>query len=263
MSLTVIFGSLLSVVSSQCYWTVTNPENGLPVTLNLTALQGITLEYLEDNEVEIGPQNAYNYTICANKEICYDDGEYMMVNQFSGGYYFPIDCFMVGRWDNTIKPVFENINGGTWTFVYDNVGTRTWSPKFVCAPDVMYQAGIINEVPVYSCFYELEIRTQFACPEQPCIFKSENGNHSLNLTSIKGQLLSQADSETAYLYYMYTPCANEKCTDDTSVMAYIFDGMNFECKQTLAIWGDGYVEANYTEGIGMWQFTHTNGQSCN
>eukprot|EP01084_Bolivina_argentea_P186614 321627_1 len=122
---------------------------------------------------------------------------------------------------------------------------------------VIQTAGLVDEIQ-NSCFYEIEIKTEFACqgwttttsiPNGECIFKSENGNHTFNMTSIRGKLFTQADEETGYLYYMYTPCANSaKCNNNISVMAYVFDGMNFVCKQYLAIWEDGYVEPNCIEG---------------
>eukprot|EP01084_Bolivina_argentea_P270905 460762_1 len=190
----------------------------------------------------------------------------------------PSTCYILGRWDSTKEPAYDNINGGTWTFEYNNGDddcgnpARTWSPMFVCAPGVKYQVGYVDEIP-NSCFYEVVIKTQFAClgwtttttsiPDE-CIFKSENGNHTLNMASIRGKLLTEADEDKPDLYYMYTPCTNSaKCNNNTSVMAYIFDGMNFECKQYLAIWEDGYIEPNYIEGVGIWQFTYTNGQPCN
>ena len=45
-------------------------------------------------------------------------------------------------------------------------------------------------------------------------------------------------------------------------MAYIFDGQNFECTQILSVWED-VNKPDYIEELASWQFTYTNGESCN
>ena len=66
-------------------------------------------------------------------------------------------------------------------------------------------------------------------------------------------------------YYMYTPCENlAKCGhgQDVLAMAYIFDGIEFECKSYLAIWENGVTQPEYSKSLGIWQFTYTNGEQC-
>eukprot|EP01084_Bolivina_argentea_P258558 435948_1 len=262
-----VFTVLIAVASSQCGpWTVTNPDDGSQVTLDLGPLNGVIMNLTD------GEDHNITYSVCRNDELC--NGEKAMVRQV------PVDdpryCFILGRWDYSINPEFENINGGTWTFVYDNGDdecgnpVRTWSPLYVCTPGVKYRAGNVTEIA--SCYYEVTIETEFACqnwtttttaiPTSQCIFKSQDGEHILNMTSIRGQLIS-GETDIHDMYIMYYPCMNLVKCNNNDVMAYLFDGENVLCKQYLAIWEDGFVEPNYIESLKMWQFTYTNGESCN
>eukprot|EP01084_Bolivina_argentea_P155691 271319_1 len=177
-----VFSLLLIVASSQCgNWTVINPDDGSLVTLDLSPLNGITLDI-----VDTDPEpHHYIYSICQNNQHC--EGNNVMVKQTVPSD--PNTCYIPGRWDKTKQPEYQNINDGAWTFVYDNGDNdcgnpaRTWSPTFVCTPGVIAIAGNVDEIP-NSCFYEVEIKTKFACadwtttttavPDGECIFKSDN-----------------------------------------------------------------------------------------
>eukprot|EP01084_Bolivina_argentea_P238264 400293_1 len=180
MTFLILGYALLTIAYSQCGpWTVTNPEDGSQVTLDLTCLQGHTFDAVDtDSE-----PHHYHYSVCSNGQSCKGDG--VMVQQT-----VPSDtatCYIIGRWDSNKEPEFENINGGTWTFVYDNGDddcgnpARTWSPKYVCDASTNYEIGNVNEIPnPGSCFYEVEIKTKYACTGQtfPCF--EEDGSSGLS-----------------------------------------------------------------------------------
>eukprot|EP00483_Globobulimina_turgida_P008192 UN08208 len=130
--LSLILGYYLVVTTySQCGpWTVTNPDDGSEVRLDLSCLAGKTFSALDG---EFTPHH-YLYSMCSNRESCKDEN--VMVAQTLEG---DTTCYILGRWDFTKQPVFSNIDGGSWTFVYDNGDDdcsgpiRTWSPILIWA----------------------------------------------------------------------------------------------------------------------------------
>eukprot|EP01084_Bolivina_argentea_P301767 520697_1 len=273
-SLYIVSCLLFLRVSSQCKWTVFDDDTGQNVVLDLSPLNHKTFD-ITDAE-----QHHYYYSVCQNSESC--NGNSVMTKQTNN---YGNDCYILGRWNSSIQPTYQSINGGTWTFIYLNGESdcgnpvRAWSPTFVCAPDSNYNITNVTEVPG-TCFYQVLIQTKLACadwnwtttttlmPEDRCIFRSEDQEHILNISLWKGTVLSKADENIGYLYYMYSPCVNSiNCSvsgDDRPAMAYIFDGMNFECKTQLAEWEYGFVEPTYiiSKGVEMWQFNYT-GETCN
>lgn len=94
-------------------------------------------------------------------------------------------CYVLGRWDQTITPTYSDLEGGTWTFRYDNGAddcgnpARTWAPTFVCAPGVEADYQTVSEIPG-SCFYELTVRTQYACTGQSYACPDSDANSGLS-----------------------------------------------------------------------------------
>ena len=192
------------------------------------------------------------------------------------------NCINVARWNSSVEPDYMALNGGAWEFYYPNgdlcyyTGTYwTWVPTFQCDPDKEYEMGPV----IYGteCRYSTTIYTKYACdqnknsstttttsePNKQCIFESADGNHMLNLESVRGELLVARDSnETLNQYYTYTPCKNgNKCQYGNMGMAFVLDE-NFDCIEYIAKWEDGINTPMYIDGISSWQFTYTNGLQC-
>eukprot|EP01083_Nonionella_stella_P028025 77164_1 len=149
-TLLLLSAHLLQIAHGQCSWTVDGN------TLDLgKCLAGETITAKDPGD------HHYSWSICRNGETCKQQD--IMVVQRAGDL-----CYILGQWDAAIQPKYEATNGGTWTFIYDNGDTdcgspaRTWSPKLVCTPGTHWESGIVNEA-TGSCYYEVEIKTQYAC----------------------------------------------------------------------------------------------------
>lgn len=95
---------IVSTQSSDCVFIDDNTNH----TLYLDALQHFTITYVDTDYI-------YHYTPCGNHNNC--GGEPGMVTQTD-----IIDeqvCFVIAKWDHTIKPSFEP-DDQTWTFNYYN-----------------------------------------------------------------------------------------------------------------------------------------------
>eukprot|EP01084_Bolivina_argentea_P308430 533337_1 len=207
MSFGLIALSLLTYkVSSQCKWQFGSN------TLDLTPLQHTTITA----QAEWDQDGTFFYSICANEAGSCSDGDPLMTRQVPN--YDPNWCYPIGRWNPSINPIYDS-STGNWQFAYENGDeckpslNRSWAPTFICNPNVELEWGKVTyELTLESCRYELTLETRYACPnwttttispENECIWKANDGEYILNMTSIKGTLLSQADKNIPNLYYMY------------------------------------------------------------
>lgn len=194
------------------------------------------------------------------------------------------DCSLIAVFDPSIEPGYNDNDGiATWGFTYSNGpnmsychnqydNNKTWACTFRCDPSKEHS---LSEVMDDGCIYSVIINTRYACssytttttttttsePDPECIFKSGNGN-ILNLSPIKGDIISHIDNKTNHGYYYYTPCENIAPCDGLPSMAYIFNAQIGSCEQCLAVWENGIVQPQYISELGMWQFTYTNGEDC-
>jgi len=154
-----LFVLLVSNAQAQCSWSITDENNNQ---------QNLDLSCLKSRMLNTGDETNHNYawSVCTNGNSC--NGDQVMVAQTGEAG----DCFILGRWDQTISPSYTSIGGGTWSFQYDNGDTdcgnpaRTWAPTFICDRSTEYQVSDATEVP-NSCFYEVTVRTRYACGGGP------------------------------------------------------------------------------------------------
>lgn len=250
------------LVKSDCgTWTVSGQ------TLDLHCLSGSSID-AQDNEE---PPHDYLWSFCENGIRCKDDA--VMVAQKSRT---DNACYVLGRWDKSIAPTYSDLEGGTWTFRYDNGAedcgnpARTWAPTFVCAPGVVAQYETVSEIPG-SCFYELTVRTQYACVGQSyacpnvtdvCEWYTEDGKNNLNLTALRNKTLSRVDNQNDALMYLLTPCRNHVKCGTEHVMADIVNMNTLECETYLAKWDGGKVAPSYNSKLKQWKFVYNNGETC-
>eukprot|EP00485_Elphidium_margaritaceum_P010992 CAMPEP_0202698586 /NCGR_PEP_ID=MMETSP1385-20130828/11863_1 /ASSEMBLY_ACC=CAM_ASM_000861 /TAXON_ID=933848 /ORGANISM="Elphidium margaritaceum" /LENGTH=316 /DNA_ID=CAMNT_0049355339 /DNA_START=29 /DNA_END=976 /DNA_ORIENTATION=- len=260
----IIFCVAWVTISQSCSWTVTH--DGAIKTLDLTPLQGLML-----NTTDVS-SHYYSFTPCENGVLC--RGESVMTCQVTPDGRENI----IGRWDTSISPAFADLGWGPqwWTFEYNNGDTdcgqpaRNWVPTFECNESEKYVLGQVVERSG-SCYYQITIETMFACdnyttttpvPVDDC--KYVYGNHTLDLTSLRGELLSVPLNKTESEYFMFTPCQNTaKCTRQSiSAMAYIFDFDTSKCLGAVAEWDNGQTQPIYLPEAQLWQLTYSNGESC-
>eukprot|EP01084_Bolivina_argentea_P039674 73315_1 len=159
LSLSIVICLLVLRVSSQCRWTAIDPDNDQKVVLDLTPLANITLDILD----VVG--HHYHYSICRNNVTC--RGQRVMTGQTQPSD--PTACYIIGRWNSTIQPSYESMDGAMWKFRYNNGDTdcgnpaRTWVPVFICNPATKYSVGNVEEPT--SCVYEVLIETEYACTD--------------------------------------------------------------------------------------------------
>ena len=108
----------------------------------------------------------YLFTVCRNG-VTFCNNSSVMVTQSRANN--PSQCFFIGRWDETINPIYSNNNNGSFTFVYSNGDSScgqphtTFIPTFQCKDaDVEYELGPIVKNPV-NCKYQVTINTKYAC----------------------------------------------------------------------------------------------------
>eukprot|EP01084_Bolivina_argentea_P169998 294608_1 len=119
---------LHEVVNSACKWSVMVP-GGAEFTLDLSCAAGKELTTTDQD----GSHN-FLYSICSNGETC--NGSPVMTKETL--LVDPNTCYVIGRWDQNIQPVYGSENGGRWIFEYANGANdcgnpaRTWAPTFQC-----------------------------------------------------------------------------------------------------------------------------------
>eukprot|EP01084_Bolivina_argentea_P313481 542867_1 len=189
--------SLSEVYNSQCGpWIATNPDDGSEVVLDLSCLSSHTTNTTA-NWTGWGPwanftTAYYLWSICGNREFC--DGENVMMTQTIGAGSDMENCAVVARWNSTEAPQFDSDNGGTWTFLYVNGDEDCGNPRrklnsrFVCSPGTEYYVDGFGELGQGSCFYQIEVKTQYACIDSTytCVANNHKGwlNIILVVTSI-------------------------------------------------------------------------------
>eukprot|EP01084_Bolivina_argentea_P032888 60879_1 len=216
---------------------LTHCQNCVYPDLNISGLNGSNIQCIFEDDAT----SVLQYVPCQSNLQCsiFDLDTYMVLqNSLSG------NCAAgVAKYDANVLPEKITVHDTkAYRFSYANgaasfqcTAPRKLNLTFICDPNAdPYDQNALKCGESAICEYYLEIPTIYACNNE-CIWKSDDGKYILNMTSIKGTLLSQADKNISNLYYMYTPCVNTAKYIDTSAMAYIFDAMNFECKKYLAV----------------------------
>eukprot|EP01084_Bolivina_argentea_P045241 83281_1 len=255
-----------SCVCQNCVFT--DPNTG--AVLYLDALQDASLVFTSNTSWD---DHTYTYTPCRNAAECFTNGQfwYSMCGQIGN------DCSIftiIALWDSSVQPTYDPINGGQWSFQYQNGWgcngnvPRLFTVNYLCDMEAGdYQIISAGESETVMCSYHYNINTKWACngtrPLGECVWKSSDGEHILNISGMAGKSLSIADDEKENIYYVYSPCSNTMRCDDIYAMAYLLDGSTFDCKKYLAIWENGIIQPNYSYELKSWQFVYTNGESCN
>eukprot|EP01084_Bolivina_argentea_P032890 60884_1 len=249
-------------VSSQCTWTVDDK------TLNLSPLQGVEVEAFDNQD------HIYTYTICENQAGQCSARDPLMCKQVAAND--PSLCYEIGRWEADIMPTYNMIDEkDVWTFKYSNGGQcnpsldRSWSPAFICNPDVELEWGDVTEL-FGSCNYELTLETRYACrgwtttlpPIDECEWTDVDTGNILNLTRIQGFILNKVSDNDPSQIYSLSACSNNINCNGEMGMTTI--GSISNCIQNIAKWDGGFIQPRYSSNFGgQWEFVYTNGDPCN
>eukprot|EP01083_Nonionella_stella_P025114 69179_1 len=130
-------------------------------TLDLSCLETIIIDAVDGASP---PDNhRYLWSICRDaitNSNCNND-HFVMVTQTSPNN--ASQCLYLAQWDQGINPEYMARDGGMWTFQYEyGNGSTIWAPTFVCSPETKYQIGTVIQD---SRFYQIEIKTKYACIE--------------------------------------------------------------------------------------------------
>ena len=271
----ILYVFLLVTCRSQCIFT-----DGSNRELDLRCLQDSVLSIFVDN----GPtdQTFYNYSICENALNCTFEGRGPIGMMVQYGYPNQDVCYVNARFDGgTTRPTY-NVTTQTWTFQYTNgdsnpfcLQNRSTILNFVCNASIEeYEIVFANEIS--SCRYEMTIATKYGCegeqcvtstttlgPADECIFSTNDGQHTLDLSLLKSRLIDKASDDDNTLQYLYTPCTNNvnAYCEGISNMVEIANLTSLSCYKYLARW-DNRILPIYNDNPSQWIFTYQNGELC-
>eukprot|EP01083_Nonionella_stella_P227810 807914_1 len=235
------------IAYSQCKWQFGSN------TLDLSCLAGRTIKAEDEQDHE------YTYSICKNGAGTCSGGDALMCKQVAKSDANL--CYEIGRWNAALSPTYNEAND-EWQFEYQNGGQcnpsldRSWSPAFICNPDVELEWGDVTEL-FGSCNYELTLETRYACE-----WTDVDTGNILNLTRIQGFILNKVSDNDPSQIYSLSACSNNINCNGEMGMTTI--GSISNCIQNIAKWDGGFIQPRYSSNFGgQWEFVYTNGDPCN